>query len=139
MEELSTCPNVMVKLSGLTMPSTGFRFETRAEPPTSEEVATKLGPWYNFVLEKFGVDRCMFCSNFPVDKSSCSYGVLCLLRTTQCHPNPSQDILCPICLGAIYDAFIARVGTMPSSGLLRICRLRTRRSCSTGMRRVCTG
>ena len=42
MEELSTCPNVVVKLSGLTMPSTGFRFETRAEPPTSEEVA--VGP-----------------------------------------------------------------------------------------------
>lgn len=37
MADLSTCPNVMVKLSGLTMPSTGFRFETRAKPPTSGE------------------------------------------------------------------------------------------------------
>ena len=54
----------------------GFRFETRATPPSSEEVAEKLGPWYLFALEQFGVDRCMFCSNFPVDKSSCSYGVL---------------------------------------------------------------
>ena len=74
--ELASCPNVMCKLSGLAMPSTGFRFETRASPPSSAEVAEKLGPWFRFALGAFGVDRCMFCSNFPVDKSSCSYGVL---------------------------------------------------------------
>ena len=27
-------------------------------------------------IAAFGVDRCMFESNFPVDKGSCSYGVL---------------------------------------------------------------
>ena len=29
-----------------------------------------------YVIEKFGADRCMFESNFPVDKMSCSYTTL---------------------------------------------------------------
>ena len=34
------------------------------------------GPYYLYCIEKFGVNRCMFESNFPVDKASCSYTVL---------------------------------------------------------------
>ncbi len=26
-----------------------------------------LGPWIEHAVERFGVDRCMFASNFPVD------------------------------------------------------------------------
>ena len=40
-------------------------------------MAEKLGPWYLFALEQFGVDRCMFCSNFPVDKSGLAHTVSC--------------------------------------------------------------
>ena len=32
--------------------------------------------YYELTIEKFGVNRCMFESNFPVDKASCSYTVL---------------------------------------------------------------
>jgi predicted TIM-barrel fold metal-dependent hydrolase len=32
--------------------------------------------WYEVTIEKFGAARCMFESNFPVDKASCSYTVL---------------------------------------------------------------
>jgi predicted TIM-barrel fold metal-dependent hydrolase len=32
--------------------------------------------YYEHTIELFGVDRCMFESNFPVEKLSCSYGVL---------------------------------------------------------------
>ena len=32
--------------------------------------------WYNYTIDQFGPDRCMFESNFPVDKLSCSYTVL---------------------------------------------------------------
>jgi predicted TIM-barrel fold metal-dependent hydrolase len=56
MTELATCPKVTIKLSGLTMPSTGFRFETRETPPGSEEVAERLAPWYLFALEQFGAN-----------------------------------------------------------------------------------
>ena len=33
-------------------------------------------PYYEHAIEKFGADRCMFESNFPVDAASCSYTVL---------------------------------------------------------------
>ena len=50
-----------------------------------EELAEILGPYYLHCIEAFGPDRCMFESNFPVDKVSCSYTVLwnCFKRLTQ--------------------------------------------------------
>ena len=33
-------------------------------------------PYYDYTIEKFGAERCMFESNFPVDKVTCSYNVL---------------------------------------------------------------
>ncbi|HTR62427.1 MAG TPA: amidohydrolase family protein, partial [Candidatus Binataceae bacterium] len=32
--------------------------------------------YYLHCIDKFGPQRCMFESNFPVDKASCSYAVL---------------------------------------------------------------
>ena len=68
--------NVFVKLGGLTTPACGLGLSERAKPPTSEELAAVLAPYYNFVIDAFGVERCMFESNFPMDKASCSYTVL---------------------------------------------------------------
>ena len=34
------------------------------------------GRYYQHVIEQFGAERCMFESNFPVDKLSLSYKVL---------------------------------------------------------------
>ncbi|MEN3975772.1 amidohydrolase family protein [Emcibacter sp. SYSU 3D8] len=76
MAELATCPNVSVKVGGLTMPICGFGWENNAAPPTSEDVAARTRDWYLFVIDTFGPERCMFESNFPVDKSCCSYMVL---------------------------------------------------------------
>lgn len=67
-KELATCPNVVVKVGGLFMPMSGFDWTMRPEPPTAVEVAQRLAPWYMYVIEQFGVDRCMFESNFPMDK-----------------------------------------------------------------------
>ena len=74
--EVAQCPNVVVKLGGLAMPICGFRWHKRDAPPSSEELAEAWAPYYLFCIEKFGVRRCMFESNFPVDKVSCSYTVL---------------------------------------------------------------
>lgn len=74
--ELARCPNVVAKLGGLVMPINGFGFHKRSTPPTSEELAATTGDWYRHALECFGPERCMFESNFPVDKASCSYAVL---------------------------------------------------------------
>jgi L-fuconolactonase len=74
--ELSKCPNVYMKLGGLGMPRCGFGWHEMPAPPTSEELAAAMAPYFDFCIEKFGVDRCMFESNFPVDKLSYSYTVL---------------------------------------------------------------
>ncbi|MBW2415233.1 MAG: amidohydrolase family protein [Deltaproteobacteria bacterium] len=74
--ELASCENVSVKVGGMTMPINGFEFHKRDTPPGSVELAEALSPWYLHVIERFGPDRCMFESNFPVDRASCSYTVL---------------------------------------------------------------
>ena len=73
---LSTCPNVVVKLGGLGMSRCGFGWHQRATPPSSTELAEAMAPYYLWCIEQFGVDRCMFESNFPVDKISYSYTVI---------------------------------------------------------------
>ena len=73
---LAQCDNVTVKLGGLTMSSAGFRWHKREAPPGSEELAEVMGPYYRHCIEQFGADRCMFESNFPVDRLSCNYAVL---------------------------------------------------------------
>jgi len=74
--ELARCENVCVKLGGLAMKLNGFGWHTRDKPPTSLQLAEATAPWYQLCIDQFGVDRCMFESNFPVEKLSCSYGVL---------------------------------------------------------------
>ncbi|NCF62083.1 MAG: amidohydrolase family protein, partial [Gammaproteobacteria bacterium] len=76
MAELATCGNVSVKLGGLTMSMSGFGWHRRPAPPGSQELAEVMGPYFRTCIEYFGVDRCMFESNFPVDRASCSYTVL---------------------------------------------------------------
>ncbi len=39
-------------------------------------MAGTLAPLMNHCIEQFGADRCMFESNFPVDKISYSYNVI---------------------------------------------------------------
>ena len=41
-----------------------------------EHLADATGRYYETAIELFGFDRCMFESNFPVDKVGCSYSVL---------------------------------------------------------------
>src|SRR5438067_772983 len=74
--ELATCPNVVAKLGGINMEINGFGWHERSRPPGSQELADATRHYYDFTIEKFGVDRCMFESNFPVDMASCSYTVL---------------------------------------------------------------
>jgi len=75
MRELARWPNVHVKLGGLGMRINGFEFDKGALPPSSEQLAHAWRPWIETCIEAFGADRCMFESNFPVDKGSYSYAV----------------------------------------------------------------
>ena len=74
--ELATCPNVLMKLGGLAMPWNGFGFELAARPPSSDEVVALQARYYHTAIDLFGPARCMFESNFPVDKCALSYPVL---------------------------------------------------------------
>jgi L-fuconolactonase len=75
-DELALCPNVMAKLGGLNMEVNGYGWHLRATPPTSLELAQATRRYFDHTIGAFGVTRCMFESNFPVDKLSCSYTVL---------------------------------------------------------------
>ena len=55
--------NVVCKLSGLAM-------------PLGTVDANALAPWIEYALEAFGVDSCMFASNFPVDSVHCTFDEL---------------------------------------------------------------
>jgi len=75
-DEIARQPNVIAKLGGLAMPDNGFGWDKASQPPTSDEVAAAQQRYYQHTIECFGPDRCMFESNFPVDKRSLSYAVL---------------------------------------------------------------
>ena len=72
----AACPNVVIKLGGLGMTRTGFDWHARNKPIGSEELAASMAPILNYCIEQFTPKRCMFESNFPVDKVSFSYNVM---------------------------------------------------------------
>jgi len=76
MIRLSRIPNINVKLGGLGMAVNGAKFHNDKIPPNSVQLSDVWKPWIYETIDMFGFDRCMFESNFPVDKGSCSYGTL---------------------------------------------------------------
>jgi predicted TIM-barrel fold metal-dependent hydrolase len=75
-DAVAACPNIIMKLGGVGMPRIGFDWHTRTKPVGSREMAESIAPYINYSIEKFGPSRCMFESNFPVDKVSFSYNVM---------------------------------------------------------------
>ncbi|WP_083747439.1 amidohydrolase family protein [Teichococcus deserti] len=73
LRELSHCPNLSIKLGGMGMRLFGFGFHEQQDPPGSEQLAEAWRPYVETCVEAFGAERCMFESNFPVDKGSCGY------------------------------------------------------------------
>jgi predicted TIM-barrel fold metal-dependent hydrolase len=71
--ELGNCHNVAVKLGGVGSLRSGYDWHRRAAKPSSSELAEVLRPYFEHCIESVGVDRCMFESNFPVEKASNSY------------------------------------------------------------------
>jgi predicted TIM-barrel fold metal-dependent hydrolase len=74
-ERLARCPNITMKIGGLGMRILGFGFKGDPRPPSSERLATLWRPYAETAIAAFGADRCMFESNFPVDRESYSYAV----------------------------------------------------------------
>jgi L-fuconolactonase len=76
MTELAACPNVVVKLGGMMRRLAAFDYGTAPAPPSSEQLADYWRPYMGTCIELFGADRCMFESNFPVEKVGTGYAVL---------------------------------------------------------------
>ncbi len=73
---VAKCPNVIMKVGGVGQARYGFDWSKREVPVGSEELAGSLAPLMNYCIEQFGPSRCMFESNFPVDKVAYSYNVI---------------------------------------------------------------
>jgi predicted TIM-barrel fold metal-dependent hydrolase len=71
--DIARCENVVAKIGGLAMPDNGFGWNVAERPPTSDEFIDAQGRYYRHTIEQFGPDRCMFESNFPVDRLSLPY------------------------------------------------------------------
>jgi predicted TIM-barrel fold metal-dependent hydrolase len=92
---LAACSNVYVKLGGLGMRMGGFSFHEQSEPPSSEMLAGTWRPYIESCIDAFGPSRCMFESNFPVDKGSYSYPVFwnaCKLLTKGASDTEKADL-----------------------------------------------
>ena len=96
---LAKAENACAKIGGFGMRLWGFGFDQRPLPPSSEELATEVRPYVEACIEAFGPGRCMFESNFPVDKGSYSYVVLwnAYKRIVEKY-SPDDDRIC--CSGA---------------------------------------
>jgi predicted TIM-barrel fold metal-dependent hydrolase len=75
-ERLARCPNVYMKLGGIGFSAFGLGWHHRNLPPSSADLAAAWHGATRRCIEAFGPERCMFESNFPVDRTSCSYTVL---------------------------------------------------------------
>ena len=73
--DLAACANVAVKLGGMAMPDNGFGWSIE-DPPSVEEFIGAQQRYYRHAIERFGPERCMFESNFPVDRLSLPYDTL---------------------------------------------------------------
>jgi L-fuconolactonase len=70
---LAGCENVVLKIGALIRPLSGERWDKREVKASSEEIAAAWGDEIAFAIDGFGPSRCMFESNFPVDKACFGY------------------------------------------------------------------
>ena len=75
-EEMAKCPNIVLKLGGVGQTRFAYGWDQLEKPIGSEKLAGELAPLMEHCIQQFGPDRCMFESNYPVDKISYSYNVL---------------------------------------------------------------
>lgn len=79
-DEIARKPNAVIKLGGAQQRvgpwEPAFHMHRRPQPIGAEELVGRVYPWYEYALGAFGPERCMFESNFPVDRECVSYRTL---------------------------------------------------------------
>ncbi len=74
--ELARCPNVVMKLGGMMMRLAAYDYRAAPAPPSSTRLADLWRPYIETCIELFGAERCMFESNFPVEKMGIGWAAL---------------------------------------------------------------
>ena len=110
MAAAASLPNVVAKLGGLAMSDNGFGWDQRATPVTAEEFAAAQREYYLHAIDCFGTERCMFESNFPVEKVSVSYPVLYNAFKLMTADFSEAD------KNALFSATARRVYSLPEAG-----------------------
>ena len=79
-DAVAKVPNTVMKCGGAQMRvgtwTPEFHMHRAPTPPSSEALVEQLFPYYEYAINAFGPQRCMFESNFPVDKECVSYRTL---------------------------------------------------------------
>jgi L-fuconolactonase len=89
-------PNVMLKLGGIGMERVfGMNWSQQERPPTSDMVAERWRDEIRFCIDTLGPSRCMFESNFPIDRLAVGYTVLwnAFQKMASPYTNEEQDAL----------------------------------------------
>lgn len=73
---LAALPNVTAKLGGMMIRLAAIDYGKLPAPPSSAEIARLWGPYIETCIELFGPNRCVFESNFPVEKLGASWVTL---------------------------------------------------------------
>ncbi len=74
--ELARCSNVVMKLGAITRPLSGDRWDRNPTTATAADIDRAWRDEIRWCIDHFGPDRCLFESNFPVDKPCVSYAEL---------------------------------------------------------------
>jgi predicted TIM-barrel fold metal-dependent hydrolase len=120
LKDLGKRPNVYCKLGGLAKWLTGSTLHLHTLPPSSDDLVTAWRPYFEICLDAFGPSRCLFESNFPQEKPSCSYGAFwnaCKRFSLSMQPGERHDLFAGSACRA-YRLKVAdpRVGLPPESG-----------------------
>ena len=79
-DSVAACSNTVMKLGGAQMRvgdwEPAYHMHIADSPWSSDRFLDTLFSRYQYAIEAFGPERCMFESNFPVDKDCISYGTL---------------------------------------------------------------
>ena len=92
---VAACPNAVLKVGALIRPLTGDKWDRRDEQASSEEIAAAWRDEILYAIDAFGPSRCLFESNFPVDKACYGYVELWnafKLLTSDCSADDKRDL-----------------------------------------------
>jgi predicted TIM-barrel fold metal-dependent hydrolase len=74
--EVARRTNVVCKLGGILVRTSDFDYINEEMPASSRQLAEAWRRWVEPCIDAFGAHRCMFESNYPVEKLGISYGSL---------------------------------------------------------------